>query len=225
MRRGDYGPLGSLKDFVRRMVCRAGNKRKNKAMKKLIIAAFAVACAAMVQAATVQWQSGALYTAASAEGGWSSTLVNNASPQALVTMSVYLVDATTYATVSAYDQAGIYEWASTQTATYTAQNKNATTGAIIGAATVIDSDFAGSTTFYSILTAEYTDATYGDMYMAAAATATTPASGQKNITNIFGGASTATTGGVRDWQPVPEPTSGLLMLLGFAGLALRRKQK
>lgn len=27
-----------------------------------------------------------------------------------------------------------------------------------------------------------------------------------------------------DWQAVPEPTSGLLLLLGVAGLALRRKQ-
>ena len=27
------------------------------------------------------------------------------------------------------------------------------------------------------------------------------------------------------WAAVPEPTSGLLMLLGMAGLALRRKQK
>ena len=27
------------------------------------------------------------------------------------------------------------------------------------------------------------------------------------------------------WQTVPEPTSGLLLLLGVAGLALRRKQK
>lgn len=27
------------------------------------------------------------------------------------------------------------------------------------------------------------------------------------------------------WQAVPEPTSGLLLLLGVAGLALRRKQK
>ena len=26
-------------------------------------------------------------------------------------------------------------------------------------------------------------------------------------------------------EPIPEPTSGLLMLLGVAGLALRRKQK
>lgn len=44
-----------------------------------------------------------------------------------------------------------------------------------------------------------------------------------------------TTYGAADWQavggdtptpgPIPEPTSGLLMLLGMAGLALRRKQK
>jgi len=27
------------------------------------------------------------------------------------------------------------------------------------------------------------------------------------------------------WQSVPEPTSGLLLILGLAGLALRRKQK
>ena len=27
-----------------------------------------------------------------------------------------------------------------------------------------------------------------------------------------------------DWSPVPEPTSGLLMLLGMAGLALRRRR-
>ena len=195
-------------------------------MKKIMIALGVVAMAVGLQAASVSWQSGALYTAASATGGWSSTLVNNASPAAVVTMSVYLVDASTYATVSAYDQKGMYEWAATQTATYTAQNKNANTGAVIGAATATDSAFAGSTTFYSIITAEYTDATYGDMFMAAAKTDTTPASGAKSVANIFGGASTLAAGGVRDWQAaaVPEPTSGLLMLLGMAGLALRRRR-
>lgn len=194
-------------------------------MKKLIIAAFAVASAAVVQAATMQWGSGAFYTAANANGGWSSTLVNQATPQALVTMSVFLVDATTYATVSAKDQKGMYDWAKEQTATYTAQNKNPSTSAIIGAATVADSTLTGSTTYYSIITAEYHDATLNkDFYMAAAKSDTTPASGTKAINNIFGGASTAAVGGVRDWQAVPEPTSGLLMLLGFAGLALRRRR-
>jgi hypothetical protein len=191
-------------------------------MKKLMIMACAVAMAAVAQAATVSWQSGALYTAAGKDGGWSSTLVNNA--DALVTMNVYLVDAATYATVSAMDQAGMYEWASDKTATYTGQNLNGASK--IGAVTVKDTNAAGSTTFYSIITATYTDATYGDMYMAAAAETTTPASGTKNITNIFGGQGTAATGGVRDWQAaaVPEPTSGLLILLGMAGLALRRRR-
>jgi len=34
----------------------------------------------------------------------------------------------------------------------------------------------------------------------------------------------ATGGSVGNWQAVPEPTSGLLLLLGVAGLALRRKR-
>ena len=38
-------------------------------------------------------------------------------------------------------------------------------------------------------------------------------------------ASTATSaGGSGGWQAVPEPTSGLLMLVGLAGLALRRRR-
>ena len=191
-------------------------------MKKLVIMACAVAMAAVAQAATVSWQSGALYTAAGKDGGWSSTLVNNAG--ALVTMNVYLVDAATYATVSAMDQAGMYEWASDKTATYTGQNLNGENK--IGAVTIKDTNAAGSTTFYSIITATYTDATYGEMYMATAAELTTPASGVKAVSNIFGGAATATSGGVRDWQAaaVPEPTSGLLMLIGLAGLALRRRR-
>jgi hypothetical protein len=192
-------------------------------MKKLVIMACAVAMAAVAQAATISWQSGSLYTAAGKDGGWSSTLVNAAGVE--VTMNIYLVDAATYATVSAMNQADMFAWTKGKTADYTGKNLNGTTK--IGAVNIKDTNAAGSTDFYTILTATYTDANYGDMYMAAAVEAQTPASGTKNVANIFGGAATATVGGVRDWQAsaVPEPTSGLLLLLGVAGLALRRKQK
>ena len=43
------------------------------------------------------------------------------------------------------------------------------------------------------------------------------------ITVNFGNMQTATQN-ASNWQAVPEPTSGLLMLLGVAGLALRRRR-
>ena len=188
-------------------------------MKKLIIAVAVVCAAALAQAATVSWGSGALYTAAGKDGGWGTTMVNAAG--VAVTMNVYLVDAATFATVAAMDQKGIYQWAADKTANYTAQNKNASTGALIGAATASTTELAASTTYYSVITAEYTDTTYGDMYMATTKSFATTSAGAGSANNLFGG-----TTGVKNWTAaaVPEPTSGLLLLLGMAGLALRRKQ-
>ena len=49
----------------------------------------------------------------------------------------------------------------------------------------------------------------------------------QNFSVAFGSMTATTTANAflnSSWQSVPEPTSGLLLLLGVAGLALRRKQ-
>ena len=197
-------------------------------MKKLIIAACAVALAGAVQAATCQWGSGALKTATSADGGWSNTFVQNAN--ALVTMNVYFITADTYASLASASQETLYNTYKTQTASLTGQNKNANTGALIGAITINDATTAEANAMYAVVTATYTDATYGDMYMATRAASTYVAATQKGqATSIFGSVAnwqaaslpTPPTPGPED---APEPTSGLLMLFGAAGLALRRKR-
>lgn len=185
-------------------------------MKKLMIALVAVAVAGLAQAASCTWGSGALRTAASTDGGWSSTTVNNAG--ALVTMSVYLIDADTYTSLASATQKELFDAYSTQAASLTGQNKNANTGALIGAITINETDaYAGVQ--YAVAIATYTDATYGDMYMATRVQSMYTAATQKGTAgNIMSG--------VANWQAaaVPEPTSGLLMLLGMAGLALRRRR-
>ena len=188
-------------------------------MKKLMIALAVAAIAGFAQAATCSWGSGAFRTAASAEGGWSATTVNSAN--ALVTMSIYLIDAETYTSLASASQKDLFDSYSTKTADLKGQNKNANTGALIGAITINEEDaYAGVQ--YAVAIATYTDATYGDMYMATRAQSTyNSATSKGNAPSIFANVASATGGG---WQSVPEPTSGLLMLLGMAGLALRRRR-
>lgn len=73
--------------------------------------------------------------------------------------------------------------------------------------------------FYYVITTTYDSKEVS--FTSATKSATASATGTANI--AFGNQASATQASGA-WQSVPEPTSGLLMLLGMAGLALRRRR-
>ena len=203
-------------------------------MKKLIIAVAAIASAVAVNAATVNWASGTLRGAANADGGWGTASIANASKDPTSGtawyMAVYLVDATTYNSLTTQESIWKYtgakkvsDLAGTDTATYKSVTKTS------GNAASASTDASVGTTYYAAVIAGYHDVALDkDFYLASRATidgATIDNAGNTYsvsgiLTNV--GTTAASAGG--GWQVVPEPTSGLLMLLGMAGLALRRRR-
>ncbi len=172
-------------------------------MKKLIIIATLMGFAITAKAAAFTWRGGAIY---------GSDLTTTYSGTA--TIYAYLTsagsDAAFVATSSATIVNGVFKTG--QTNGYTEDLSTIT--AIQGG----DNTY----TFYFVITegdAQFISTTASGT---AQATATEPVS--------FGGfAATSKTwsdtpGTVGAWSPTPEPTSGLLLLLGMAGLALRRKR-
>lgn len=177
-------------------------KRKNK-MKKLLIITVLAICGAVANAATVNWSANAIQSSpdVSVAAGW------------LVQIYASTVD-------YSYDSAkagSISTWA---------------TGSTVAAGTTFRATGSGSQSDGS--TASYYAVIYDASSVAAAknyivsdnVSVTTPANGAS--VNLAFGAMTATTTANKflnsSWTAVPEPTSGLLMLLGMAGLALRRRR-
>ena len=192
-------------------------------MKKLILATAVMGVAIVAQAATVKWDSAKLYTAAGETGGFSSALVKNAATGYLFTLTSseydsFLADYTANGNMLKVWDA--YK-GSLESATGSAASSKR------GSAVAITTEANVGDTVYGAIIYTYHDATYDkDFYIANIATGTVGAEAGLTIGNLgtyFLGQDTGTpTGG---WQAVPEPTSGLLLLLGVAGLALRRRQK
>ena len=182
-------------------------------MKKLMFMLAAVAMAASVQAASVTWSTVAMYN----EAG--SKVADKA------TVYVYLMNADAYTALTdvwaTYGDdvkaGGSTADASKATGKY---NHKATIDAPNGTA-------VANTTYYAAIIATY--GTGDDMkYYAEKASVTTGDDGNGSYSfgagHLDSAASAATS-----WQaatsPVPEPTTGLLMLVGLAGLALRRGRR
>jgi hypothetical protein len=179
-------------------------------MKKLIIAAFATMLGIAANAAAVEWSMTGLSDSpdAAKAAGW----------------AVYVMDASTFDAFAALDGDKVANYASAN-ALFTSATTSARGGAVN--ASYKGGNFAANETINSYLVvfnnANASDATY---YAYSATGSTTITAGGADDSIAFGtfANATSTTGGWQSTAAVPEPTSGLLMLVGIAGLALRRRR-
>ena len=170
-------------------------------MKKLMMMAVAIAIAFASNAASVAWGSGAVYTT---DG---TAKVGKGNTDYVVTVAFFS------------DAAG-----TTAVTGLTGDLSSSVAGTGSKYSGTVDG-FAADTAYY----AQIVITTAGYEAKSEVVKFTTAGTGDKNLTfadgsgfdNSWTGFSTATPGA---WQAVPEPTSGLLLLLGVAGLALKRKR-
>lgn len=172
-------------------------------MKKLIIALLvAIAIASMTEAAAFKWSTAGLY-APNADGSISSTTAASAT-------------GTWTATVLLYSDAGrttTVEGLTGNTGSTVNQMNSAITGTFGGATFAFD----GKTQYYAVLELTYkTEA--GTQTLTTDVVSTTLKTTGNTTLSFQDAISNAS------WSAIPEPTSGLLVLFGMAGLALRRKR-
>ena len=190
-------------------------------MKKLLIAAAAVACAVAAQAATFDWSTAKAYSIAAdsiagglAAGHYASATSGNAN--------------TMYNQITSYAASWAYEitftsGTDTDKISGTFGTGDFTSRAIqvngLSSGLVKQTDPVTPVNYSIVITGTLKDGKNAEWTLTSDAISGTwdvPSLGDtKFVTAVPGGWTVA---------PVPEPTSGLLMLLGMAGLALRRKR-
>ena len=191
-------------------------------MKKLIMAVAVICCAAFTQAATVSWASGKLF-APGENGGFSTTAVKSGANAYLFLISNTQYDTFNAAFTSTGNMNAVWEAFGNQLAD---ADKSGKTISTTSTSTLKSTADVGDTVYGAII---YTVGTGDDMmYIANIATGTVGSDAGLTIsglgTTFLGTAGNGGSTGGWKTQAVPEPTSGLLLLLGMAGLALRRKQ-
>ena len=194
-------------------------------MKKLIIAAAMVCVAAFAQAATYNWSAlGDTYIYSTDDGGGTY-------PSVAAGTTAY------FAFVNAYSQSDLVTDFANNSVNYskfaTGANSAMNASGGVNPSDSFTADYTSDQQAYFVIFEN------GNMFVSDTATATYLSFGtspvafsdQTNTSDweaFFGDANAGYS--QAGWYktataPIPEPTSGLLMLLGMAGLALRRKQK
>ena len=175
-------------------------------MKKITILATSIFAAIIANAAAIEWSMTKIADSAdaSAAAGWIG----------------YILDASKYSEFSTLTPSKLVSYV-TENYQYSGKTKSGR-GVTF---TVTDGSFSANETVSSFLVLfNNEDASSATYYVSTTtSSATIPASGaDSSITfGTFTDAMTA-TGSSGGWVAIPEPTSGLLILLGMAGLALRR---
>jgi len=189
-------------------------------MKKLMIAACAVVCATVAQAVAVNWYAGEL-NGPGITGGWGTTAIDGSAYSAQFIMgSSYSGSAGSYeigdivtfasgATASAAEGGFIY--GTTDSATLA--QKDATYYAQV---IITSGDYILKSQVVEVHTASA--AAVAEYYFGPSDPSNITALPGESLDTNYGAFSSA------GWQSVPEPTSGLLLLIGMAGLALRRRR-
>lgn len=195
-------------------------------MKKLMFMLAAVAAVGMVQAASINWSTGTGVKGVKSDSDSSFGTSNAAS--GTLSIYVWLVSESVY---NATSTDKIWDTYGTSLGTATA-SKTGLGGATGGTAKADGLDFSteANTPYYGLVLVGLDTDKDGtlDYYIANKATSNINTSGAgtavSNLAKNLGGTGGTAITGWTAASDVPEPTSGILLLLGVAGLALRRKR-
>ena len=185
-------------------------------MKKIMIACAAVALAAVAQAASIDW----------AVTGNSWTLADG--NKAAKNTTVYLIDAAQWSTIEAAINGGATSFTTDDAGILGVGATSNTKGAVAGTATSsqLTAGQAYDYAYLVLMDGKY----FASGTMNKAAYDPTDAVYSETTSIMFDATHSTTasslSGGWADVKTsdIPEPTSGLLLLLGVAGLALKRKR-